>query len=267
VISAKGIGKDPDKVRAVEDFPEPDPTATKAKRVKHIQSFIGMAGWYRRMIPNFSIIAKPLTDLTKKRIDFNWGKTEMASFKNIKTALVNSAESAFPNYRLPMRIYTDACLYGIAGCLTQQQEGEEGPERPLAYVSRLVTKAESSFCVSELEMPAAVWTIKKLRHIIWDCNIILFTDHIALTWLLTKKDLSGRLLRWALCLGEYDIEIRYKNGKSQIHVDSFSRYPSNEPDPDENAYSIMALAASSEEKISDLEDQKEDHQSKNLDEK
>ena len=82
---------------------------------------------------------------------------------------------------------------------------------------------------------------------------------------MTKKDLSGRLLRWALCLGEYDIEIRYKNGKSQVHVDSFSRYLSNEPDPDEGAYSIMALMASSEEKISDLEDQEEEHQSKNLD--
>jgi len=118
-------------------------------------------------------------------VDFNWGKIEMDSFKNIKTGLVNVAESAFPNYSLPMRIYTDACLYGIAGCLTQQQEGEDGPERPLAYVSRLVTKPKSSFCVSELEMLAAVWTIKKLRHIIWDCKIILFTDHIALTWLLT----------------------------------------------------------------------------------
>ena len=161
--------------------------------------------------------------------------------------MVNAVENAFPRYDLLMQLYTDACGYGIGACLNKKQDGDDGPERPLAFISRFVSKSESAYCISELEMLSAVWAIKKLRSIIWDCKVIIFTDHIALTWLMTKRDLTGRILRYAISIAEYDIEIRYRNGKLQVHADCLSRYPMKETDEEEErkiSNSILAIMLS-----------------------
>jgi len=128
IVSAKGVACDPAKVKAVSDFPEPPLNAPRAKQIKHLQAYLGLANFYRRMVPNFALIAMPLTQLLKKNAEFVWEKEQRDSFNAIKQALVNSAINAFPKYDLPMHLYTDACGYGIGGCLSKRQNGPEEPE-------------------------------------------------------------------------------------------------------------------------------------------
>ena len=244
IVSAKGVACDPAKVKAVSDFPEPPLNAPRAKQIKHLQAYLGLANFYRRMVPNFALIAMPLTQLLKKNAEFVWEKEQRDSFNAIKQALVNSAINAFPKYDLPMHLYTDACGYGIGGCLSQRQNGPEEPECPLAFISRLLNKAERNYSICELELLATVWSLKKLRPITWGCKVVVFSDNSALSYLLRKRDLVGRPARWVLSILEDDVEIRYRSGKLQEHVDCLSRYPVEDPDEEEfEEKYIMSISA------------------------
>lgn len=115
IVSADGVSCDPAKVKAIQEFPEPTLSVSHAKKLKHVQSFVGMCNFFRRMVPNFAIIAEPLTKLTKKNTEFVWGPAQRESFEALKKALVDSATNAFPRYDLLMHLYTDACGYGVVG--------------------------------------------------------------------------------------------------------------------------------------------------------
>ena len=244
IVSAKGVACDPAKVKAVSDFPEPPLNAPRAKQIKLLQAYLGLANFYRRIVPNFALIAMPLTQLLKKNAEFVWEKEQRDSFNAIKQALVNSAINAFPKYDLPMHLYTDACGYGIGGCLSQRQNGPEEPECPLAFISRLLNKAERNYSICELELLATVWSLKKLRPITWGCKVVVFSDNSALSYLLRKRDLVGRPARWVLSILEDDVEIRYRSGKLQEHVDCLSRYPVEDPDEEEfEEKYIMSISA------------------------
>ena len=117
--------------------------------------------------------------------------------------------------------------------LAQRQEGEDGPEKPLAFISRLLNKAERNYNICELELLSVVWSLKKLRTITWGCKIIVFSDNSALSYLMKKRYLTGRIARWILSILEDDVEIRYRSGKLQEHIDCLIQYPVGEPEEEE----------------------------------
>ena len=204
IVSARGIGVDPDKVKAISEFPEPKENMKTAAKVKLIQSYVGLVNYYRSHVENFATMARPLTELTKKGAVFTWGPTEKKSFNDLKEAMLTAVTLAHPHYDAPMEIYPDACTYGIGAVLSQRIEGEE---RPIAYASRLLSKTERNYNISELECLALVWALKKFRMYVWGLPVTAYTDHHALIWLKTKKDLAGRLARWSLVLMEYDLTL------------------------------------------------------------
>jgi hypothetical protein len=215
IVSATGISTDPEKVKAVIDFPQP-------KDLKNVQSFVGLCSYYRKFIRNFATVARPLTDLTKKDRPFIWGTEQQASFDELKTLMTTTVILAFPEYDLPMEIHADACGYGL-GCVLLQTIN--GAERPLAYASRILSDCENNYSVTEKECLAIIWALKKFRSIIWGCEIKVVTDHHALCWLLSKKELSGRLARWSTILQGERISIVYKSGKKHTDADALSRFP------------------------------------------
>ena len=83
----------------------------------------------------------------------------------------------------------------------------DGLERPLAFASRLLSKSECNYSITEKECLDLVWATKKFRSFIWGNKVQVYTDHQALCWLMTKRDLAGRLARWSLTLQEFDIVI------------------------------------------------------------
>ncbi|KZS01893.1 Uncharacterized protein APZ42_001302, partial [Daphnia magna] len=142
-----------------------------------------------------------LSTLTKKEIPFTWGEGTISSFNALKQALTSAPVLAQPNYNLPMEIFSDARGYGIGGVLAQHVEEEE---RPIAYASHLLTKTEVNYSITENECLALVWCLSKFRCFVWGCKVKVVTDHQALCWLISKRDLAGHLARWSLSLQEYD---------------------------------------------------------------
>ena len=118
-----------------------------------------------------------------------------------------------------MIIHPDACGYWIGAVLLQNICGTE---RPISFASRLLSGSETNYSITEKECLALVWAVKKFRPIIWGLSITIATDHHALCWLMSKKDLAGRLARWSMFLQEYDITIIHKSGKLHTDADALS---------------------------------------------
>ena len=240
VISAAGLSPDPDKLEAVTVFPSRNDGKNLAAKIKAVQSFVGLCSYYRRHVPNFAMIAHPLTELTKQTAHFEWGATQQQSFTALKDALTVAVTLSQPNYDQPMELHPDACGYGV-GCALVQRIDEV--ERPLAFASRLLSKSECNYSITEKECLALLWATKKFRSFIWGNKVHVFTDHQALCWLTTKRDLAGRLGRWSLTLQEFDIAIFYKSGKAHLDADCLSRYPVGHPSEEEEDDRCLLIAA------------------------
>jgi hypothetical protein len=121
-----------------------------------------------------------------------------------------------------MEIYTDACGYGLGAVLSQRIEGKE---RPLSYTSRTLSVCENNYSTTEKECFALVWALKKFRPIAWQCEIRVITDHQALRWFMSKRELAERLARWSLSLQEWNLTIVYRSEKLHANADCLSRFP------------------------------------------
>jgi hypothetical protein len=115
IVSGEGISPDPEKISAVRDFPVP-------QSVKEVQSFLGLCSYYRRFVPNFAVVARPLSNMTKQNQRFSWGEEHQRSFEAMKTILISPTILAHPRYDLPMEIHCDASNYGVGAVLVQKTE-------------------------------------------------------------------------------------------------------------------------------------------------
>lgn len=213
VVTATGVKPDPEKIQAVKNFPVP-------KNAKEIRSFLGLAGYYRRFVPEFAHVARPLTELTKKEVRFQWGFEQQQAFHNLKSSLYSDSVLVFPDFSKPFILATDASALALGAVLSQ--ETEEG-ERPVAYASRQLNSAERNYSTTERELLAVVWATKQFRCYLLGRKFTLVTDHAALKWMLSLRDPSSRLTRWALRLAEFEYVVTHKPGKKHTNADALSR--------------------------------------------
>ena len=216
VVSGQGIRMDPQKIGSIKDLPSPT-------NVTEIRSFIGAASYYRRFVKDFSKIAEPLTRLTKDKVEFKWTEEQQEAFEKIKQCLITQPVLCHYNPALPIELRTDACGYGLGAILLH--EYPDKTKRVIAYASRLLQNAEKNYAITEQECLAIVWAIDKFKTYLQGTKFTVVTDHLALTWLKEKKQLTGRLMRWSLMLQTYDYEVVYKSGKHHKDADHLSRYP------------------------------------------
>ncbi|XP_045027129.1 uncharacterized protein LOC123470647 [Daphnia magna] len=238
VMDKDGIAPDPEKICAVREFPRPPANATNAQKIKHVRSFIGLCSYYRRFISNFAKIAKPLHDLTKQGKSFCWGAEQKGSFNALKERLIEATQLAYPDYGKPFDIHPDACEYGIGAALVQKTGDGE---RPVAFASRLLSATERNYSITEKECLALVWAMKKFHCYIWGMTVRVVSDHHALCWLTTKKDLAGRLARWALLVQGYEPQVLYKSGKLHEDADALSRYPVGPAEEEDESDSLLPV--------------------------
>ncbi|CAL9012614.1 unnamed protein product, partial [Prunus brigantina] len=142
VISAEGIYVDPQKIEAVMNWPQPT-------SVTEIRSFLGLAGYYRRFVEGFSVIAAPLTRLTRKGVKFEWSDECEKSFTELKTRLTTAPVLTLPDDSGNFVIYSDASQQGL-GCVLMQHG------KVIAYASRQLKKHELNYPVHDLELAAVV---------------------------------------------------------------------------------------------------------------
>ncbi|KAL6321150.1 hypothetical protein AAG906_012922 [Vitis piasezkii] len=185
IISERGIEVDKAKVELI--FKLPSPTT-----IKGVRQFLGHVGFYRRFIKDFSKLSKPLCELLAKDAKFIWDE----------------------------RLMCDASDFAIGAVLSQR---EDGKPYVIYYASKTLNKAQRNYTTTEKELLAIVFALNKFRAYLVGSFIIVFTDHSALKYLLTKQDAKARLIRWILLLQEFNLQIRDKKGVENVVADHLSR--------------------------------------------
>ena len=216
VVSEKGIAPTQSKVQAVRNIPQPT-------TVTEVKSFLGLAGYYRRCIPQFSAVAQPLTHLTKKNMPFRWGTEQEAAFQSLKDALTSASFLARPDYSRPFLVQTDWSVKGMGAILSQR--GDDGLERVIEFASKSNSPSESSYSSYQGELLAVVFAVKHWRRYLLGRRFLLETDHQPLRHLMESGNLTGQRARWAVKLQEYDFEIKHRAGVVNVAPDALSRSP------------------------------------------
>ena len=234
VVTRDGIEVDPKKVEAVKGFPQPT-------NLKTLRSFLGLASYYRRFIPNFSKEARPLHSLTGKNAPFVWTPTCQQAFDKLKQLLTNAPVLAFPNFELDFILETDASGDGLGAVLAQKHQ--DGGIRPVAFASRTLQPHEKNYGATELEALGVVWAAKHFRPYLYGHHCDLYTDHEALKSLLNTPQPSGKLARWGMAIQELDLSIHYRPGKRNSNADALSRYPNSLEVPSSHADQPLAVVA------------------------
>ena len=190
------------------------------KTIRDVRSFLGMTSYYRKYVPNFSKIAKPLNSLTRKHARFLWTPEAQSAFDTLKQSLLAAPILAFPDISKPFRLYTDASQYALGAVLVQEQDGHD---RVIQYISHQFSDQKMKWPTIEREAFAIIYSLEKLRPIVIGTDITVFTDHKPLKHLFTSEMKNPRIQRWAIILGEYNCNIEYISGPKNIAADMLSR--------------------------------------------
>ena len=191
---------------------------------KGVMRFLGVIGFYRRFIPACAVIATPLTDLLKKDRPFKWQSSQQKAFDTLRTALTTPPLLLrYPRTDKPFVIRTDASDFGLGAVL--EQEADDALLHPIMYMSRALSPSERKFTISEKEMLAIVFALRRsYNYIAGSSDITVMTDHQALHQAMQRRmDGNKRIERWAILIAQYAPKIVYRPGKLQAVADYLSR--------------------------------------------
>lgn len=221
------------KVHALESCPLPQTR-------KQLRSFLGMAGFYHRFIPNFSARAAPLTDRTGSRCSnqVRWTEEAVAAFRDIQQSLGKNPVLYSPDFEKAFILQTDASERGIGAVLLQ---GPQGDQHPVAFISRKLLPREMRYSTVEKEALAIKWALDSLKYYLLGREFTLQTDHKALQWLQRMRDTNGRLTRWYLAMQPFRFTVEHIPGRLNVTADYLSRCHSEISEGGE--YVMAALAA------------------------
>ena len=213
MATAAGSHPDQSKVQAVRDWKIPE-------TVHDIRSFLGLAGYYRRFIPQFARIAAPLTELTKKTVPWRWSLSEGEAFNALKDALLSAPVLQLADAKKEYTVTCDASDHAVGAVLSQKYEDGE---HPVAYESRKMNSAEMNYPTHERELLAVIHALRTWRHYLAGQKFSVVTDHYSLQYLKTQPQLSKRQACWLDFIAEFDFDIVHKPGKSNVVADALSR--------------------------------------------
>ena len=230
VIVGKGkLRMDPSKLKGVADWLQP-------KTPTDIRKFLGFTGYYRYFIPNYSKIARPLLDLTKKAVIWEWGEKQDKAFKELKQRMCANPVLIQPDFNKKFYLQCDASAYGVGAVLSQEGENLtpslakrlKPVLHPIAYYSATFTPTERNYDIYERELLAVMKSLAHWRHYLgWTREpFTILTDHANLQYWKSPRNLNRRTARWHADLQEYNYEIKYILRKTNTAPDALSR-PSN----------------------------------------
>lgn len=218
ILTTHGIKPNSDKVNIIQNLKLP-------KTAKQIKSFLGMTGFYRKFVRDYAKIAFPMSRYLKKNETINTDDPSyIAAFEKLKTLVTNSPVLRYPNFSKKFTVTTDASNFAVGAVLSQESH-------PIAYASRTLNQHECNYSTIEKELLAIVWAVKYFRPYVYGREFDLESDHQPLKWLMAKytgKDISPRLQRWLINLGEYNFHIEYIKGKNNNIADFLSRIKEDE---------------------------------------
>uniref|UniRef100_A0A673ZPX2 ribonuclease H n=1 Tax=Salmo trutta TaxID=8032 RepID=A0A673ZPX2_SALTR len=221
VIDSSGLHKAPSKVKAVVEAPSP-------QNVSQLRSFLGLLTYYAKFVPNLANMLKPLHELLNKTKQWKWTDRCEEAFKKAKTALAQSEALTHFNPNLPIQLACDASPYGVGTVVSHIMPS--GEERPIAFASRTLSKAESNYAQLEREALAIVFGVKKFNQFLFGRRFTLLTDHRPLTSIFGPHTsipslAASRMQRWALLLSAHQYDIKYRRSEQHCNADGLSRLP------------------------------------------
>lgn len=241
-VTTEGLRPNTDKIDAILNYPLP-------KTTTEIKSFLGLIGYYRKFIKDFSKITQPMTACLKKNSKIIINDNYLKSFEKCKELLVNAPLLQYPDFEKPFILTTDASDFAIGAVLSQ---GSIGSDKPIAYASRTLNDSEKRYSTIEKELLAIVWAVKHFRPYLYGNKFTIYTDHRPLAWLDSLKEPNSKLTRYKLRLGEYDFKVVHKSGKQNANADALSRIRLNALGKDDDDQRSMNVNVGDKEK--DLND-------------
>jgi len=223
ILENNTIQMDPTKIKGVAEWPHP-------KNPTDVHLFLGFTGFYRYFIPNYSRVARPLLDLTKKVTPWVWTEAQTKAFETLKRLMCSKPVLTQPQYDKPFIVHTDASAYGVGAILLQ--EGEINPQKPskprlhpIAYYSATFTLMERNYDIYERELLAVIKALQNWRpHLAWTLHpFTLVTDHANLTFWKHPRKVNRQVARWFAELQDYWFEIKHVPGKTHTAADFLSR--------------------------------------------
>ena len=228
LISADGIRPLKDKLDTIQDMPAPSSS-------KEVKQFLGLAGYYRKFVPHFSDLSRPLARLTCKDKVFEWTHECEKAFNLLKQNLCAQPILKYADTSKGYTLYTDASRYGWAGVLTQAHtlmvEGKTvTTDHPVAYVSGLFRGSQLNWAALTKEAYVIYMSVKKLAFYLTDADVLLKSDHLPLKKFLQKNTLNNKVNNWATELEAFNIRFEHVSGKANILADMLSRLIDLDPD-------------------------------------
>ena len=216
-VGKKGVRVDPEKVKAVVDWPVP-------QNVKQLRKWLGLANYLHKYTKNYADIVRPLSSLLRKDAEWHWGSEQNDAFEQIKRSLIEAPILGLPNQDRPFHVVCDASDFAI-GCALLQID-EEGHERVISYQSRQLRPAERNYPVHDKELLAMKYALVKFRvYLLGSKPFVIYTDHASLRTAVNTPHLSQRMARWLSFFSEYNFKVEYKPGRINHLADALSRRP------------------------------------------
>ena len=228
LISPEGISPLPNKLDCIQYMPV-------LKDVKEIKQFLGLTGYYRKFVPRFADISRPLTTLTKRDKKFEWTPACQKSFDLLKETLYGEPVLKYADTSKPYTFYIDASKFSWAGVLTQSHttviDGKSTTtDHPVAFVSGLFRGSQLNWAALMKEAFAIYMSVKKLSFYLTDAQILLRSDHKPLEKFLQKNTLNPKVNNWAMELKAFNIQFDYIKGSRNVLADTLSRLIAIDPD-------------------------------------
>ncbi|KAG8191041.1 hypothetical protein JTE90_029484 [Oedothorax gibbosus] len=219
-IYTEGLHPVTSKLDAIEKAPSP-------KNVEELRSFIGLLTYYSKFLPNMATFLAPLYKLLEKNRKWEWKEDEERAFQEAKRTIGSSSLLVHFDNNKEVVLACDASPYGLGAVISHKTA--EG-DRPIAFASRSVTKAEKNYSHLEKEALALVFGITRFRNYLLGRPFTLLTDHRPLLSILSENKpvppvAAARILRWALTLSAYAYKIQFRKGSSNGNADACSRLP------------------------------------------
>lgn len=204
------------KVQAIDDYAPPE---TK----KDLMRFLGLVGFYRCFCRNFSTVVAPLTNMLKGKVKFVWSSECQTAFENVKALICNAPVLAAPRWDRTFKIEVDASYVGAGAVLLQCDD--LGVDTPVCFFSRKFNRHQLNYSVIEKETLALILALQHFSVYVSSGTVVVLTDHNPLTFLNSLQCPNQRLIRWALLLQSYSLDIRHIKGRDNVVADALSRAP------------------------------------------
>ena len=253
IISNEGIQPLPEKLDSIRKMPHP-------KNPKEAKQFLGLIGYYRKFVPRFADIARPLTELTRHDMEYEWTDKCQKAFNHLRELLMKHPILRYPDPQKPYTLFTDASGIGWSGVLTQEHVDDKGKSKlhPVCYVSGQFKGSQLNWAALTKEAYAIYMAIRRLTFYVTDADITIKSDHLPLRKFLAKETMNAKVNNWAVELEQFKLKLEWIQGAKNTLADSLSRLldidpkAGNTPEPEGQEFGTYCFQELDKVKVQDV---------------